>query len=52
MKDEPLKALTRGERIEGSVIGTAAVWNGVLVPFVLLLLGCAALRRRELAAGD
>jgi hypothetical protein len=52
MKDEPLKALTRGERIEGGVIGTAAAWNVVLVPFVLLLLGCAALRRRELAAGD
>ena len=49
MKDAPLTAVTRGERIGGAVLLMAVVWNGVLVPGVFALLGCGVLRRRELA---
>ncbi len=52
LKDEPLTTLTRGERIEGSVLGMSVAWNVVLAPLVIMTLGCLVLRRRELAAGD
>lgn len=52
MKDEPLTALTRGERIDGSALATSLGWNVGLVPAVFAALGCLALRRRELAKGE
>jgi hypothetical protein len=52
MKGEPLKALSRGERIEGRLLAEACLWNVALLPLVLAALGCAALRSRELADSD
>ena len=52
MKAKPLAALAHGERIEGAVLMSSVLWNGVLVPFVFALAGCAVLRRRELAEGE
>lgn len=52
VKEEPLTALTRGERIDGAALGASVLWNVVLVPGVFAMLGCVVLRRRELAAGD
>lgn len=52
MKAEPLKALSRGERIERSVWVSSVLWNGVLIPCVFGLAGCVILRRRELAQGE
>ena len=46
---EPLTALTRGERIEGAVLGASLAWNVVLLPMLFAGAGCAVLRRRELA---
>ena len=52
MRDEPLTALTRGERLEGAALASALAWNVALVPGLFALLGCGVLRRRELASGD
>ena len=49
MQVEPLTALTRGERIEGGVLGASVAWNGVLLPALFACAGCWVLRRRELA---
>jgi len=52
LKAEPLTALAHGERIDGEVMGSSALWNMVLVPLAIAWAGCAVLRRRELADGD
>lgn len=52
MRVEPLESLTRGERIDGGTIGGCLLWNLALMPAVFALLGCAVLRRRELAEGE
>ena len=49
---EPLTALTRGERLEGDVLGRAALWNVVWLPALFAVAGCWVLRRRELADTD
>ena len=51
MKAQPLTSLAHGERIDGNVIGSSAVWNVVLAPLLIAWVGCAVLRRRELAEG-
>lgn len=51
MKDEPLTAVTRGERIDGAALRSAVVWNAVGVPCLFALFGCGILKRRELAEG-
>ena len=52
LADEPLTALTRGERIGTAALASALAWNGVLVPALFAVVGCVVLRRRELASGD
>jgi len=52
MRVSPLESVTCGERIEGGVLGECVLWNMVLMPAVFTLLGCAVLRRRELAEGE
>ena len=49
MQAEPLTALTRGERIEGGVLGASLAWNVVLLPLLIAGAGCVVLRRREFA---
>lgn len=49
MQVEPLTALTRGERIEGDLLGTSLAWNALLLPLVFAAAGSAVLRRRELS---
>jgi hypothetical protein len=52
MEAKPLESVSHGERIEGSVIQASLLWNAVVIPCVFAWLGCAVLRRRELAEGD
>lgn len=52
LKGDPLTALARGERIERAVMAESVVWNVALLPLAFAALGCAALRRRELADTD
>ncbi len=49
MQAAPLTALTRGERIEGGVLGASLAWNGLLLPLCFAAAGCWVLRRREMA---
>jgi len=52
MRDGPLEAVTRRERVEPNAVSTALLWNTVLTPALLALLGAHILRNRELASGN
>ena len=52
LQAEPLRALTRGERIDAEVLGSSMTWNVLLIPAFLAGAGCWVLKRRELADTD
>lgn len=52
LKAKPLVALSNGERIDGETLGTSLAWNVGWAPLFFIFIGCAVLRRRELAQGD
>lgn len=52
LQAEPLRALTRGERIDAEVLGSSIAWNVLLIPAFLAGAGCWVLKRRELADTD
>ena len=49
MRDTPLESVARGERIAATALCNALLWNAVLTPALLALLGIYILRRRNLA---
>jgi hypothetical protein len=49
MQAEPLTALTRGERLDASLLRSSLAWNALLIPLLFAGAGCFVLRRRELA---
>jgi ABC-type transport system involved in multi-copper enzyme maturation permease subunit len=46
---DPLLSVVRGERISRKVLLACTFWNMGLMPLMLAILACSALRRRELA---
>lgn len=48
MREEPLGALTRGERIESRAVAESVIWNGMALPLVFAVAGGWVLRRREM----
>jgi len=50
LRDAPLESVIRGERIDPKAVCITFLWNAVLVPALLALLGIYILRRRELAS--
>ena len=52
LQAEPLTALTRGERLDATLLRTSFMWNALLIPALFAGLGCFVLRRRELADAD
>jgi hypothetical protein len=49
---DPLEALVNGERIENHALQKVVLWNSLLTPACLALLGILILKRREWASGD